>query len=67
MFVLPILREEYRTQPIKRRGWVLVHASLSKASDEYCFLIDIVRNANNLIVGRLFIVIQGAEIMYSTK
>lgn len=28
-------KEEYRTQPTKRRGWVLIHASQSKVSDEY--------------------------------
>ena len=32
---LGLKTQEYRTQPTKRRGWVLVHASLSKASDEY--------------------------------
>ena len=27
--------EEYRTQPTKKRGWILIHASTSKASDEF--------------------------------
>lgn len=27
---------EYRNRPTKKRGWVLIHASLSKASD-FCF------------------------------
>ncbi|MBW4478617.1 MAG: hypothetical protein KME54_17595 [Tolypothrix brevis GSE-NOS-MK-07-07A] len=27
--------EEYRTQPTKIRGWVLIHSSKNKASDEY--------------------------------
>ena len=26
--------EEYRTQPTQRRGWVLIHASQSKANDD---------------------------------
>lgn len=27
--------EEYRTQPTKIRGWILIHSSQSKASDQY--------------------------------
>ncbi len=32
---LGIKKDEYRTQPTKRRGWVLIHASQSKQSDDY--------------------------------
>ncbi|HYW21171.1 MAG TPA: ASCH domain-containing protein [Nodularia sp. (in: cyanobacteria)] len=28
-------REEYRSKPTNRKGWVLIHASKSSASDEY--------------------------------
>ena len=32
---LGIKKDEYRTQPTKRRWWVLIHASTSKQSDDY--------------------------------
>ncbi len=32
---LGIKKYEYRTQPTNRRGWVLIHASQSKQSDDY--------------------------------
>ncbi len=32
---LGIKKDEYRTQSTKRRGWVLIHASTSKQSDDY--------------------------------
>ncbi|BDA75983.1 hypothetical protein CAL7716_101490 (plasmid) [Calothrix sp. PCC 7716] len=38
---LGLKTEEYRTQPTKRRGWVLIHASQSKASDEYFITYNI--------------------------
>ena len=28
-------QQEYRTQPTNRKGWILIHASKSTASDEY--------------------------------
>lgn len=38
---LGLKTEEYRTQPTKRKGWVLIHASQSKASDEYFITYNI--------------------------
>ncbi|MGF1676289.1 MAG: hypothetical protein ACFCUV_21780 [Rivularia sp. (in: cyanobacteria)] len=32
---LGIKKDEYRTQPTNRRGWILIHASQSKQSDDY--------------------------------
>ena len=34
---LGIKNAEYRTQATKRRGWVLIHSSQSKTSDEFFF------------------------------
>ncbi len=46
-------KEEYRTQPTKRRGWILIHASQSKASDEYFYTyqIDINKVKRGAIIG----------------
>ena len=32
---LGIKKDEYRTQPTNRRGWILIHASQSKQSNDY--------------------------------
>jgi hypothetical protein len=32
---LGIKKDEYRSQPTNRRGWVLIHTSQSKQSDDY--------------------------------
>jgi hypothetical protein len=45
--------EEYRTQPTKIRGWILIHSSQSKASDEYFkdYGIDIAIAKRGAIIG----------------
>jgi hypothetical protein len=45
--------EEYRTQPTKIRGWILIHSSQSKDSDEYFtdYGIDIAKAIRGAIIG----------------
>jgi hypothetical protein len=45
--------EEYRTQPTKIRGWILIHSSQSKASDQYFkdYGIDIAIAKRGAIIG----------------
>ncbi|AFY33479.1 hypothetical protein [Calothrix sp. PCC 7507] len=50
--------EEYRTQPTNRRGWVLIHASQSKQSDDYFaeYGIDLTTVKRGAIVGAVKII-----------
>ncbi len=55
---LGIKKNEYRTQPTKRRGWVLIHASQSKQSDDYFtdYGIDSTNIKRGAIIGAVKII-----------